>query len=205
MSSEPPPTAPSASAGDELAPDLSAVTLSKKQQKKDARKAEKAEKAAARQQQQQPAEAEDPFAANYGDVPVEEIQSKAISGRSWTKIGDLDDAAADRSVLIRGSTQTFRPVSKKMAFFVLRQSMSTVQCVLAAKPETGVSTQMVRFATALSKESIVDVEGVVSLPKEPLKATTQQVRSNCSYSVIHSCEYDHCLSSQKHPKPHRLV
>jgi aspartyl-tRNA synthetase len=34
---------------------------------------------------------------------------------------------------------------------------------------------MVRFATSLSKESILDVEGVVSIPKEPLKATTQQV------------------------------
>ena len=177
MSSEPPPTT---AAADELAADLSAATLSKKQQKKDARKAEKAEKAAQRQQQQQqPADAEDPFAANYGDVPVEEIQSKAISGRLWTKIGDLDADAAGRSVLIRGATQAIRPVSKKMAFVVLRQSMSTVQCVLVASADAGVSTQMVRFATALSKESIVDVEGVVSLPKEPLKATTQQVRSTC--------------------------
>ena len=175
MSSEPPPTA---AAADELAADLSAATLSKKQQKKDARKAEKAEKAAQRQQQQ-PADAEDPFATNYGDVPVEEIQSKAISGRLWTKIGDLDADAAGRSVLIRGATQAIRPVSKKMAFVVLRQSMSTVQCVLVASADAGVSTQMVRFATALSKESIVDVEGVVSLPKEPLKATTQQVRSTC--------------------------
>ncbi|AQK91095.1 Aspartate--tRNA ligase 2 cytoplasmic [Zea mays] len=174
MSSEPPP-APSAAAAEGLAADLSAATLSKKQQKKDARKAEKAEKAAQRQQQQQPADAEDPFAANYGDVPVEEIQSKAISGRLWSQIGDLDDSSAGRSVLIRGSLQAIRPVSKKMAFVVLRQSMSTVQCVLVASADAGVSTQMVRFATALSKESIVDVEGVVSLPKEPLKATTQQV------------------------------
>ncbi|CAD6233556.1 unnamed protein product [Miscanthus lutarioriparius] len=174
MSSEPPP-APSAAAAEELAAGLSAATLSKKQQKKDARKAEKAEKATQRQQQQQPADAEDPFAANYGDVPVEEIQSKAISGRSWSQIGDLDDSAAGRSVLIRGAAQAIRPVSKKMAFVVLRQSMSTVQCVLVASADAGVSTQMVRFATAFSKESIVDVEGVVSLPKEPLKATTQQV------------------------------
>jgi hypothetical protein len=179
MSSEPPP-ASSAAAGEELAADLSAATLSKKQQKKDARKAEKAEqRQRQQQQQQQPADAEDPFAANYGEVPVEEIQSKAISGRSWSHVGDLDDSAAGRSVLIRGAAQAIRPVSKKMAFVVLRQSMSTVQCVLVASADAGVSTQMVRFATALSKESIVDVEGVVSLPKEPLKATTQQVRLAC--------------------------
>jgi aspartyl/asparaginyl-tRNA synthetase len=178
MSSEPPPDAAAAaasSAGD-LAADLSSATISKKQLKKDARKAEKAEKASQRQQQQQPqADADDPFAANYGDVPVEEIQSKTISGRVWTEIGGLDEAAAGRSVLIRGAAQAIRPVSKKMAFVVLRESMSTVQCVLVASADAGVSTQMVRFATSLSKESIVDVEGVVSLPKEPLKATTQQV------------------------------
>uniref|UniRef100_A0A8R7QF17 aspartate--tRNA ligase n=1 Tax=Triticum urartu TaxID=4572 RepID=A0A8R7QF17_TRIUA len=175
MSSEPAP-APASASTEELEADLSAATISKKQLKKDARKAEKAGKASQRQQQQQPqAEEADPFAANYGDVPVEEIQSKAISGRSWTDIGDLDEAAAGRSVLIRGSAQTLRPVSKKMAFVVLRQSMSTVQCVLVASADAGVSTQMVRFATSLSKESIVDVEGVVTLPKEPLKATTQQV------------------------------
>jgi len=198
MSSEPPP-APSAAAAEELAAGLSAATLSKKQQKKDARKAEKAEKAAQRQQQQQPADAEDPFAANYGDVPVEEIQSKAISGRSWSQIGDLDDSAAGRSVLIRGAAQVIRPVSKKMAFVVLRQSMSTVQCVLVASADAGVSTQMVRFATALSKESIVDVEGVVSLPKEPLKATTQQVRLTCLLlcnSFMASRRYGNFLSPQ---------
>jgi aspartyl-tRNA synthetase len=195
MSSEPPP-APSAAAAEGLAADLSAATLSKKQQKKDARKAEKAEKAAQRQQQQQPADVEDPFAANYGDVPVEEIQSKAISGRLWSQIGDLDDSSAGRSVLIRGALQAIRPVSKKMAFVVLRQSMSTVQCVLVASADAGVSTQMVRFATALSKESIVDVEGVVSLPKEPLKATTQQVRLSCLmiWNSSISRKYDNLLS-----------
>jgi aspartyl-tRNA synthetase len=197
MSSEPPPTAASAPTASELAADLSAATLSKKQQKKDAKKAEKAaQRQQQQQQQQQPADAEDPFAANYGDVPVEEIQSKVVSGRSWAKIGDLDGSAAGRSVLIRGATQAIRPVSKKMAFVVLRQSMSTVQCVLVASADAGVSTQMVRFATALSKESIVDVEGVVSLPKEPLKATTQQVRCTLSCSVIHFCKYDQFLSSQ---------
>ncbi|KAG2642548.1 aspartate--tRNA ligase 2, cytoplasmic-like [Panicum virgatum] len=179
MSSEPPPSASPSAAADELAADLSAsATLSKKQQKKDARKAEKAEKAAQRQQQQQTAGAaaeEDPFADNYGDVPVEDVQSKAVSGRCWTKVGDLDEGAAGRAVLVRGAAQAIRPVSKKMAFVVLRQTISTVQCVLVASADAGVSTQMVRFATALSKESIVDGEGVASLPKEPLKATTQQV------------------------------
>ncbi|XP_073354810.1 aspartate--tRNA ligase 2, cytoplasmic-like [Aegilops tauschii subsp. strangulata] len=45
-----------------------------------------------------------------------------------------------------------------------------------ARANAGVSTQMVRFATSLSKESVVDVESIVTHPKEPLKATTQQVK-----------------------------
>ncbi|RCV10848.1 hypothetical protein SETIT_2G141600v2 [Setaria italica] len=152
MSSEPPPS--SSASVDDLAADLSAAaTLT-------------ADGTTAK---------EDPFASHYGDVPIEEIQSKAVSGRSWTKVGDLDEGAAGRTVLVRGAAQAIRPVSKKMAFVVLRHSMSTVQCVLVASAEAGVSTQMVKFATVLSKESIVDVEGVVSLPKQSLKATTQQV------------------------------
>uniref|UniRef100_A0A0D9WXV5 aspartate--tRNA ligase n=1 Tax=Leersia perrieri TaxID=77586 RepID=A0A0D9WXV5_9ORYZ len=170
MSSEPPPASSTAE-------DLSAAaaSISKKQLKKDARKAEKAANRQPQQTQPQDGAGEDPHAGNYGDVPVEETQSKAISGRSWTTVGDLGEDAAGRPVLVRGAAQAIRPVSKRMAFVVLRQGMSTVQCVLVASADAGVSTQMVRFATSLSKESIVDVEGVVSLPKEPLKATTQQV------------------------------
>ncbi|KAK3139928.1 hypothetical protein QOZ80_5AG0392780 [Eleusine coracana subsp. coracana] len=179
--SEPPPTPASSAAASaqEIAADLStAATISKKQLKKEARKAEKA---AHRQQQQQQTPAaidaaeEDPFVANYGDI---EVQSNSISGRSWNNVGKLgegDDATLGCTVLVRGFLEAIRPVGKNMVFFVLRQSMSSVQCVLVANSDAGVSRQMVRFAAAISKESVVDVEGVVSLPKEPLKATTQQV------------------------------
>jgi hypothetical protein len=34
---------------------------------------------------------------------------------------------------------------------------------------------MARFAAGLSRESVVDVAGVVSLPREPVRGTTQQV------------------------------
>lgn len=32
-------------------------------------------------------DAPDPLAAHYGDVPLEELQSKAITGREWTEVG----------------------------------------------------------------------------------------------------------------------
>jgi len=56
---------------------------------------------------------------------------------------------------------------------VLRKGMSSVQCVLAAG--AGGSAQMVAFAKSLTRESVVDIEGAVSFPKEPLVSTTQQV------------------------------
>ncbi|RCV23546.1 hypothetical protein SETIT_5G015000v2 [Setaria italica] len=128
----------------ELAPATQPIP-SKEQPKKSARKAERA--AQRQQQQMQPpaAGAEDPFAVNYGDVPVEETQSKAVSGRSWAK--------------------EIRSLGR-MAFVVLREGRSSVQCVLAAG--AGASKQMVAFAKSLTKESVVDVEGVVSFPEEPL-------------------------------------
>ncbi|XP_073003415.1 aspartate--tRNA ligase 2, cytoplasmic [Typha latifolia] len=172
MSSEP-ASAP-APAGED-----GAGTISKKQAKKEAKKAEKAARqqesaAAAGGAAQTDSGESDPLAGSYGDIPVEEIQSKAVSGREWTEVGDLETGLADRTVLIRGAAQAIRPVSKKMAFLVVRQSMSTVQCVVVVSKDL-VSPQFVKFATSLSKESIVDVEGVVSVPKDPIKGTTQQV------------------------------
>ncbi|CAH2050360.1 unnamed protein product [Thlaspi arvense] len=116
----------------------------------------------------------DPLAANYGDVPLHDLQSKAVTGRKWTQIGDLTAELKDQEVLVRGRAQTIRAVSKKMAFLVIREKGFTVQCVLSVAPEL-VSPQMVKFATGLSRESYVDIEGIVSVPKESIKGASQQV------------------------------
>ncbi|KAJ6813339.1 aspartate--tRNA ligase 2, cytoplasmic-like [Iris pallida] len=169
-----------ASSGAEETPaDSSAAAISKKQAKKEAQKAEKLrrkqEEAVAAAAASAAALSEvDLLAGNYGDVPMEDIQSKRVSGRRWTEIGDLDPSLAGRTVLVRGSAQASRPVGKKMVFLVVRQFTSTVQCLLTAD-QVHVSTQMAGFAKGLSRESVVDVEGVVSIPKEPIKGATQQV------------------------------
>eukprot|EP00271_Cylindrocystis_brebissonii_P014445 TRINITY_DN3579_c0_g1_i13.p1 TRINITY_DN3579_c0_g1~~TRINITY_DN3579_c0_g1_i13.p1 ORF type:complete len:600 (+),score=130.84 TRINITY_DN3579_c0_g1_i13:2-1801(+) len=147
--------------------------------KKDAKAAKKAERLAARQQGQAAAskEEEDPLAANYGDLPL--IQSVEISGRKWTPIGQLEPSlvapagseASAPLLLLRGRIHTSRGKGK-MAFLVLREAGCTVQCVMSVGEH--VSKGMVKFATGLSKESIVDVEGVVVVPEQPIDATTQQ-------------------------------
>lgn len=119
-------------------------------------------------------EAEDPLASNYGDLPLVEMQSKARTGRAWTKVEDLDKKLEGQVVYVRGRAQTIRAVGKKMAFIVLRKGGFTVQSILTVTPDV-VSPQMVKFANALSRESIVDIEGIVSVPKDPITGATQQV------------------------------
>ncbi|KAG8381997.1 hypothetical protein BUALT_Bualt05G0030700 [Buddleja alternifolia] len=117
---------------------------------------------------------DDPLAVNYGEIPFNNLQSKEISGKKWTDVKDLATDLKDESVLIRGRAQTIRAVGKKMAFVVVRKEGFTVQCVLTVAQDV-VSPQMVKFATSLSRESIIDIEGVVSVPAQSITGATQQV------------------------------
>ncbi|KAJ4776396.1 hypothetical protein LUZ62_060653 [Rhynchospora pubera] len=114
----------------------------------------------------------DPLSSSYGNIPLEDLQSKFITGRTWT--GELCAEMKGETVLIRGAAQAIRPTSKKIVFLMVRQSMSTVQCILVVTKDI-ICPQMVRFATSLTKESIVDVEGVISVPDKPITGATQQV------------------------------
>lgn len=117
-------------------------------------------------------EEEDPLAANYGDVAMENLQSKERSGRAWSKVGDLAGDVAGQTVLVRGRVHTVRGKGS-LAFFVVRETGYTVQCVAQLKDNV-VSKGMIKFVTKLNKESIVDVEGVVVVPAKPVE-TSQKV------------------------------
>ncbi|CAJ2675082.1 unnamed protein product [Trifolium pratense] len=160
-------------------PALSTEAQSKKAAKKEAAKLEKLrrkqEVAAAATAASNLSVEDDPLAANYGHIPLIELQSKTpVNVNDWTRVEALNDSLENKPVLIRGRAQAIRPVGKKMAFLVIRENGFTVQCLVQAQPDL-VSPQMVKFAAALSRESIVDVEGVVSIPTAPIKGATQQV------------------------------
>jgi aspartyl-tRNA synthetase len=121
------------------------------------------------------AEEEDPLAGSYGDVVMENLQSKEKSGRAWSKVGDLDGDHAGQTVLVRGRVHTVRGKGS-LGFLVVREAGHTVQCVVAVK-ENVVSKGMIKFVTKLNKESIVDVEGVVIVPPKPVEGTSQPVCS----------------------------
>ncbi|XP_011621478.1 aspartate--tRNA ligase 1, cytoplasmic [Amborella trichopoda] len=149
-------------------------SVSKKAAKKEAVKAERLKKKQEMAASAAPVDEADPLASHYGDIPLKELQSKEISGQAWTEVKSLSDEFKDKEILIRGQAQTIRAVSKNMAFIVVRERGFTVQCVFTVAPGF-VSKQMVKFVTGLSRESYIDVYGVVSVPGMEIKGTSQQV------------------------------
>ncbi|EOY29091.1 Class II aminoacyl-tRNA and biotin synthetases superfamily protein isoform 3 [Theobroma cacao] len=162
--------------------------LSKKAAKKEAAKLEKLRRrqeaaSLASSASSLSVDEEDPHSSNYGDVPLPELKScsqadagnwsRAVASMVRTQVGALTQELKEKEVLIRGRAHTIRPVGKNMAFLVVRKKGFTVQC-LAATQSMGVSRQMVKFVAGLNRESIVDVIGVVSVPGNPIKGTTQQ-------------------------------
>ncbi|XP_044472368.1 aspartate--tRNA ligase 2, cytoplasmic-like [Mangifera indica] len=166
----------------------STKSVSKKAAKKEAAKLEKLrrrqEAAASSAMSSLAVEDEGPLANNYGDVPLDELQSvdnpeagkwsAAVYGKNWTEVGSLTDSLKDQEVLIRGRVHTTRPVSGKLTFLVVRERGFTVQCVVTLNPDY-ISRQMVKYVASLSRESIVDIIGAVSVPGVAIKGATQQV------------------------------
>ncbi|PSC74260.1 aspartate-tRNA cytoplasmic [Micractinium conductrix] len=139
---------------------------------KAAKEAAKAARAAQRGQKQgataQPDE-DDPLADRYGDTEL--VQSAVLTGRSWTAVGALTPELAGKPLLIRARVHNVRGKGKS-AFLVLRQATSTVQAVLFVD-DVNVSKGMVKYASALPRESIVDVEGTLAAPEAPIVGCSQ--------------------------------
>uniref|UniRef100_T1JFZ4 Aspartate--tRNA ligase, cytoplasmic n=1 Tax=Strigamia maritima TaxID=126957 RepID=T1JFZ4_STRMM len=144
--------------------------LSKKGQKKAAKEAEKAAKKAAKAHSAvvDVEEVEDVSKGRYG--AVEMMQSKEKIDRYLSKVKDLTPATVDK-IWVRGRLHTSRAKGKQ-CFFVLRQQHYSVQCLIAVS-ET-ISKAMVKFAAAITKESIVDIEGVVRGVPQPIESCTQK-------------------------------
>jgi aspartyl-tRNA synthetase len=173
--SAPPP------AGDDRGP-------SKKALKKAAAAAEKArskaERAAALEAKMAALQAApDALAHRYGDAEM--VQSKEITGRAWTRVDALNETLKDREVLLRGRVHNVRGKGKS-AFIVLRQQTATVQVTLFVD-DVNVSKGMVKWASALTRESVVDVKGLVVHPEVPIESCTQK-----EVEVV--CREIHCIS-----------
>lgn len=106
----------------------------------------------------------------YGILPL--IQSQVMTNKVWARISDLSPKRAGQRVLLRGRVHTSRAVGKGV-FLLLRQGIATVQAVVyqGAKVNKG----MVKFAGGVSKESIVDLVGILTAPREPVESATAKM------------------------------
>jgi len=108
---------------------------------------------------------DDVSAEFYGVYPMHQSQSK--DGPTYTTASELfDKTLVDKEICIRGRLHRSR-AKGKLCFIVLRSMQHLIQCVLSTGEK--VSKSMLKFAGNISKESIVDVYGVVKSTPVPVE------------------------------------
>ncbi len=88
----------------------------------------------------------------FGPLPL--VQSQVMTEKVWERIQDLGPNREGARVLLRGRLQTSRAVGKGV-FVLLRQGIYSVQAVMFQGG--GVSKEMVKYAAAVPKESVIDI------------------------------------------------
>ncbi|XP_040360565.1 aspartate--tRNA ligase, cytoplasmic isoform X1 [Ixodes scapularis] len=168
--------------------------LSKKALKKQAKEQEKAAKKSSRQSAEdaskQAGDTEVDYSeGHYGKMAM--LQSSEKVSRELAKVKDLSSSIAGSYIWIRGRLHTSRSKGKqtcellewfknlnvalltgKQCFFVLRQQQYTVQCLVAVSEK--VSKAMVKFCALVTKESLLDVYGIVQSSPQKVEGCTQQ-------------------------------
>ncbi|VDM19417.1 unnamed protein product [Hydatigera taeniaeformis] len=101
----------------------------------------------------------------FGICPMH--QSQSLEGPNYTEIHDLfDEKYVDQEICVRARLHRSR-AKGKLCFIVLRERQYLLQCVLSSGEK--VSKAMLKFAGNISKESIVDVHGVVRVSPVPIE------------------------------------
>ncbi|XP_049844446.1 aspartate--tRNA ligase, cytoplasmic [Schistocerca gregaria] len=155
------------SSAQEGSPEKSKQAL-KKEAKEAAKKAKKEERLQQKAAQDDASEP-DFCAGKYGQPPM--IQSAEKTQRNFVHVKDIKDEIAGQCVWVRGRLHTSRAKGKQ-CFIVVRQQEYTVQCLFAVGEK--ISKQMVKFASNITKESIIDVEAVVSKVPRTVDGCTQK-------------------------------
>jgi len=130
---------------------------------------------------------------NFGDAPL--VQSQKATSKVWTRIEKLKPALAGQKVLVRGHLQKAVNVGKG-AFVLVRSTLYSVQGV-AFEGKDDVSNAMIKYISGLPAESIVDMEGTVTVPNEPVESATQKMVE------IHITSF-HCVCKAKVALPFQM-
>ncbi|KAI4734155.1 aspartyl-tRNA synthetase [Aureobasidium sp. EXF-12298] len=156
---------------------------SKSALKKAAKEKEKAEKAAKRkaaeEAQKKEQDVNDVSSEDYGELPMigsQEYKPTGVKRVTLAQIADKYsettpiDEAGGAEVCFRAVVENARNQSAKLSFLVFRETLNTIQAVVAASDS--LSRQMVKFAGSVPSESIVLVHGLVKKTPEPVKSAT---------------------------------
>ncbi|XP_068716232.1 aspartate--tRNA ligase, cytoplasmic-like [Montipora foliosa] len=154
-----------------LGPDgkpLSKNALKKLEKEKEKEK-KKAEREAKQAAEAGTKDAEDYAKDRYAILPMAQSQEK--TSRVWTKVKDLTVECVGKRVLVRARLHTTRGTGKQ-CFMIFRDRQYTVQGICAVNDT--VSKGMVKFASGINRESILDVEGEVKLAAQKVQSCSQE-------------------------------
>ncbi|CAK8671483.1 aspartate--tRNA ligase, cytoplasmic-like [Clavelina lepadiformis] len=140
----------------------------KKQQKEAEKAAKKAQRKAELAEAQKQEQADDISKDLYGFMTM--IQSTEKPDRSLIHVKDISSGQAEQEIWVRGRLHTSRGTGRQ-CFIVLRDQQATIQALVFVGEN--VSKQMVKFCTNITKESIVDVCGVIKTVDQPIEACSQ--------------------------------
>jgi nondiscriminating aspartyl-tRNA synthetase len=155
---------------DQKQPEKKRLTKAEKKKAKEAAKAAKKAATAARiaKEQGRNAPVLKRFTdGDFGDLTV--INSSYKTNRVWTEVPQLSSSIEGEAIWLRARVHSVRATAK-VTFLVLRRGMSTCQCVAADGP---VGRDLVKYAGKLPPESVIDVFGKVTTPKNPIQSVTQ--------------------------------
>ncbi|KAK3078308.1 hypothetical protein LTS18_007912, partial [Coniosporium uncinatum] len=154
---------------EEKGPSKNALKKAQKEKEKAEKKRLAQEKEAAQKAQ---SEGEDVSKEDYGETPMigSAEYKKPISKDQRKTLAEVSDIADNEEVALRCVVRNARSQSAKLAFLELRDGMHSIQAVVAASEK--LSRQMVKFASGINPESLVDVEALVQSPRDPVKSTT---------------------------------
>jgi aspartyl/asparaginyl-tRNA synthetase len=102
----------------------------------------------------------------FGELVL--VQSNQATGREFVHASHLDSSFVGKEVWVRGRVHNTRAKGNN-CFIVIRQCGYTVQGALF-KTET-ISKEMIKFAGSLSRETVIDIKGLVV--KAEVKSCTQ--------------------------------
>lgn len=169
-----------------------------KQAKEDAKQVAKlARQAAQKQQEYAPVELSiaDLATATFGDTPIHMSQDEQRRGREFVGLDEDLSSRIDTAFWTRCHVHNVRGTSKN-CFILLRDRLTLMQSCCFLDEEHGIPREFIKYANSLSRESIVEVFGV-------LKGTAERVTSASPKNQLYELHIERlfCVSRAETPLP----